>query len=497
MEKKAADLFIIGGGINGVGIAADASGRGLSVVLCEQNDLASATSSASTKLIHGGLRYLENYEFNLVRKALTEREILLKLAPHLIHPMEFVTPHENHLRPAWLIQMGLFLYDHLASHPSMPNSKKINLSNDRRGNALQSSFKKGFSYFDCATDDARLVVLNAIAAKKNGAMILTRNRCVAAEYNQIWKLTLQNIDSGETRLHYAKVLVNASGPWVSDLHKQILPSEKSLDINLVKGSHLVVPKLYDGEFAYLLQNNDKRVVFVIPYQQHFSLVGTTDVAIDGNLNQLTISPTEQIYLCDTVNKYFNKKISSADIVWSYAGVRTLQADHSKTLSSNTRDYKTELHSSLPLLTVISGKLTTYRCLAEHAVDSLSEFFSKLPPSHTIQDILPGGNIPDGNFKYFFQTLKHQYSFLPDDMLLRYATNYGTRVEYILKDVSCLDDLGYHFSNTLYQKEVEYLIQHEWAMTCDDILWRRTKLGLFFSSEEVNRLKKWLSQYFLK
>ena len=481
------DIFIIGGGINGTAIAADAAGRGLSVTLCEKNDLASGTSSTSTKLIHGGLRYLEFYEFNLVRKALREREILLKRAPHLIAPLEFILPHEKHLRPAWLIRLGLFLYDHLATHPHLPNSRPVQLQNTDYGKALLPIFKKGFSYYDCFTDDARLVVLNALSARENNAAILTHTEFISAEREQNhWKIHIKNT-SGENVFYFAKALVNATGPWINHVQKN------KFNIKLVKGSHIVVPKLYDGDFAYILQNSDQRITFVIPYQGGFSLIGTTDILFSDDLNHVTISEEEENYLCNIINQYFKKSIRKKDIIWSYAGVRCLQEDETVNPSKTTRDYKLliETKNNLPLLTVIGGKITTHRLLAENALLLLHPFFESMSKEKTENTPLPGGDIENNDFNLFYKKFKKTFSWLPEKIAYRYAKNYGTRAYLFLKGKNSIVDLGVDFSNGLYEKEIDYLIQNEWAKTSDDILWRRTKLGLFFSEEEKASLDQWL------
>jgi glycerol-3-phosphate dehydrogenase len=493
MDNASSDIFIIGGGINGIGIAVDAAGRGLSVTLCEKNDLASATSSASSKLIHGGLRYLATYDFSLVRKALEEREILLGKAPHLIWPLEFVLPHAKHLRPKWLIRLGLFIYDHLASHPLLPNSKKINLNNDPRGAALHPELTIGFSYYDCYDDDARLVATNAIAAREKNATILTHTTCIAATYqNDQWKIELKNNKTQEHAIHYAKVLINAAGPWVKSLQKNIIQGAPPVSVELIKGTHIIVPKLYAGNFAYILQNPDERVVFAIPFENDFTLIGTTDVPYNAELDQISSTPAEEHYLCNTINSYFKKSISPEDILWSYAGVRCLQEDNSDTASEITRDYKFITTNEIALVTIISGKVTTYRRLAEEVVNTLKHFFPHITPAWTAHSVLPGGDIPNGNFDAFLASFCEKYSWLPKDLAHRYARNYGTRVNLILQEATCLADLGENFAAGLYQKEVGYLIQHEWAQSSEDILWRRTKLGLFFTPADIERLERSLS-----
>ncbi len=486
------DIFIIGGGINGTSLAADAAGRGLSVILCEKNDFASGTSSASTKLIHGGLRYLEFYEFRLVRQALQEREILLRRAPHLITPLEFILPHEKHLRPTWMIRAGLFLYDHLASHPLIPSSKKVIFSQEQ---PLKPEYKMGFSYYDCQTDDARLTVLNAISAREHQATLLTRTEFLSAEYrNKQWHVQLKNNLTGESYTCQASVLVNAGGPWVQAIQKKIVAAPPC-SIELVKGSHIVVPQLYAEKHAYILQNSDGRIVFTIPYQEAFTLIGTTDLAYSQDLDTVTIDQSEIRYLCETVNHYFKKEITPDAVVWSYAGVRCLQANASMNPSAITRDYKLELANDLPLLTIIGGKITTHRHLAEDALKKLSVFFPEMKKAWTAGEPLPGGDFVEKNFADFYQAFCREFSWLPEKLALRYAKNYGTRARLFLKEARSLADLGETFSDDLYQTEVEYLIEQEWARTCDDILWRRTKLGLFFSDGQVNKLKDWLLNYF--
>ena len=483
------DIFIIGGGINGAAIASDAAGRGLSVILCEKNDLASGTSSASTKLIHGGLRYLELYELGLVRKALHEREILLKKAPHLITPLEFILPYEKHLRPAWLIRIGLFLYDHLAKI-SLPRSKKINLNKNINGNGLLPKFKIGFSYYDCLTDDARLTILNAISAKERGALILTHHEFISAEREQNqWKIKVNHLNS--EKIFYAKTLINAAGPWVNILQKKI-NNKKSLSIQLVKGSHIIVPRLFSGDFAYILQNRDHRIVFAIPYHDRFTLIGTTDIAFSDDIDHVKISRGEENYLCSIINQYFKNKISPNDIISSYSGVRCLHNDHAENVSKISRDYKLVLDTEnhLPLLTVIGGKITTHRSLAEEAINQLHPFFPNMKSAWTGTAPLPGGDFVNRDFKQFYAQFKKTFSWLPENLLDRYAKNYGTRANIILADIHQLKDLGKEITQGVYEKELEYLIQNEWAETAEDVLWRRTKLGLLLDQDQQQKIETW-------
>lgn len=485
------DIFIIGGGINGTAIAADAAGRGLSVSLCEKKDLASGTSSMCSKLIHGGLRYLELYEFGLVRSALKEREILLKRAPHLIAPLEFILPYEKQLRPAWLIRLGLLFYDYLALRRYLPHSKMLRLQK----NILLPELKIGFSYFDCYVDDARLVIANALSAKNNGAEILTNTRFISAKReSSAWKIELKNSTSDTSFYRYAKTLINVGGPWVKQVQTQIQTTDLTYQIKLDKGSHIVVPKLYEGNMAYILQNKDKRVIFAIPFQEHFTLIGTTDIPLSEISDTTTITETEKEYLCNTINDYFKNQINTKSIIWSFSGVRCLQASDEKNPAKITRDYKflIEDKNNLPLLTVIGGKLTTHRLLAEQALDKLKPYFPGMGDAWTAHQPLPGGEVPENDFTLFLKEFKKTFSWLPDALATRYAKSYGTRANLLLDQSHSMSDLGIHFGQGLYQKEIEFLIKHEWAKTAEDILWRRTKLGLFFSLDETKKLVDFLT-----
>lgn len=482
------DLVIIGGGINGAAIAADAAGRGLSICLCEKNDLGSATSSWSSKLIHGGLRYLEQYDFKLVREALIEREILLKRAPFLIHPLPFILPHIETLRPAWMIRVGLFFYDHLAKHPSLPNSKKVKLTD----NILKSQFKTGFSYYDCKTDDSRLVILNALSAKKNGADILTHCQCISAEEKDgHWRVTLEHND--QEKEIGTKLVINATGPWIKDTVTNVLHNTPINKVTLDKGSHIVVPKLYEGDHAYILQNNDERIVFAIPYFNNFTLIGTTEQLYQGNLNNVTVSDDEIKYLCDLINFYFNKQISHTDIVWQFAGVRPLFSSNTANPKAASREFHLALRESKRshFLSVYGGKLTTHRILGEQAVDMLAPFFKNIKPSWTSQQPLPGGDIQQSSFSDFVDALIQQYHWLEPTIIRRYANSYGTRTHELLNGLNTTDHLGQHFGGSLYEHEVEFLKTQEWAETLEDILWRRSKLGLFMSAEQQAQLGKYL------
>ena len=393
MDHYETDLLIIGGGINGTGIAADAAGRGLSVMLCEQGDLASATSSASTKLIHGGLRYLEQFEFKLVHDALKEREILLKKAPHLIHPLAFILPYKKQLRPAWLLQIGLFFYDHLARRLTLPRSQKLNLRQSIEGKPLKKEYETGFRYYDCFCDDARLVIANAQAARDHGATIVTRTRCInTARHKDSWQVELEDLQNNTKITVSAKAVINATGPWVNQTLKTIFDLKPASEIQLVKGSHIVVPKLYDGDHAYILQASDQRVVFTIPFQQQFTLVGTTDVALHHDPTTAKITEEEITYLCQVVNDYFHSAIDPNKIIWSYAGVRPLYGLSSTTPSKISRDYHFEMidhDHQTPLLSIYGGKITTFRTLAEHALEKLKPYFSNMKESWTATAVLPG------------------------------------------------------------------------------------------------------------
>jgi glycerol-3-phosphate dehydrogenase len=488
------DLLIVGGGINGAGIARDAAGRGLSVLLCEQDDLAAHTSSASTKLIHGGLRYLENLQLSLVRKALIEREILLNSAPHLMRPLRFVLPHDAHLRPAWMIGAGLFLYDHLARRRRLPGSARIDLRQHVAGAALKPQYVRGFVYSDGWTDDSRLVVLNAIDARERGALILTRTRCEKLEATRgQWVATLTS-PSGATRIN-ARAVVNATGPWVSRFTREASPVSVCHSIRLVKGSHIVVPRVYAHRFAYLFQNEDHRIVFAIPYEREFTLIGTTDVEYAGNPADVHIDAEEIAYLCAAVSRYFAKPVRPQDVVWSYSGVRPLLDDEEADPASVTRDYALELDQHpAPLLTVFGGKITTFRKLAESAVDILARHTGSRAPAWTAQALLPGGDLPRGGYAGFLRGLERAHPWLPPTLRHRYAHAYGTRIRHVLGDARSVADLGEELLPQLYEREADYLCQTEFARTAEDILWRRTRLGLHVGGGAASgRLEEWLAR----
>ena len=490
------DVAVIGGGINGVGIAADAAGRGLSVFLCEKDDLASHTSSASSKLIHGGLRYLEHYEFRLVREALAEREVLLAKAPHIVKPMRFVLPHRPHLRPAWMIRAGLFLYDHLGKREKLAGSTSLKFGAD---SPLKAEITKGFEYSDCWVDDARLVVLNAMAAREKGAHIHTQTRCVGARRNQgLWEMKFERADGSLFSIR-SKALVNAAGPWVAKFIKDDLKLDSPYGIRLIQGSHLIVPKLYDAPNAFILQNEDQRIVFTIPYMDQFTIIGTTDREYTGDPANVSITEEETDYLLNVVNAHFKQQVSRTDILRTYSGVRPLCNDESDNPSAVTRDYTLALSGApgeAPLLSVFGGKLTTYRKLAESAMAQLTPYFTQIKPSWTASATLPGGEDMTTP-KALSEALVSKHSWLDAAIAKRWAITYGNRSWSLLDGVQGLSDMGEHIGSGLYSREVDYLCSQEWALEAQDILWRRTKLGLFTTAEEQERLAQYMTTLGLK
>ncbi len=489
------DLLVIGGGINGAGIARDAAGRGLTVTLCDKGDLAGATSSASSKLIHGGLRYLETYEFRLVREALKEREVLLENAPHLVRPMRFIMPHARELRPMWMIRAGLFLYDHLGGRRALPGSETLALDSSGYGAGLKPEFKRGFTYFDCWADDARLVIANVRGAADLGARILPRTRFDGASIEDgRWRARLTESESGRSAEVRARGLINAAGPWVNKVIGNVPAANKKMRILLVKGSHIAVPRIHDGDYALILQNDDGRVVFIIPFEDEFSVIGTTDVPIGDDPEDVSISDDEVEYLCRAVNRYLADPISADQVEWTYAGVRPLYDDGKTDPSKVTRDYELELQVADPecvLLNVFGGKLTTYRRLAEHALEKLSNHFPEMTSAWTHEAPLPGGDLPTDTFDQFVSQLKQSHGFIPPRHLHDLARRHGANCKTILNGVTSLDDLGTYFGEGLYAREVDYLCEHEWAQTAEDILWRRTKCGLDVGSEDRERLENYL------
>lgn len=490
------DIAVIGGGINGCGVARDAAGRGLSVLLAEKSDLASGTSSASTKLIHGGLRYLEQYAFRFVREALKEREVLLSMAPHIISPMRFVLPHHRGLRPALLIRLGLFLYDHLGGRKMLPASETLDLRRDPAGKALKSEFTRGFEYSDCWVDDARLVVLNAMDAFARGAEIRVRTEVVSARrHGGHWQIELRDSVSGQHETVRARALINAAGPWAADVIAHRLGFPNCASIRLVKGSHIVVPKLFEHEKAYIFQNADRRIIFAIPYEQDYTLIGTTDVDFDDDLSKIAVSEEEIDYLSRAASEYFAATIAPSDVVWAFAGVRTLHDNGDVAAQEATRDFALELDGragEAPLLSIIGGKITTYRHLAEEALSRLLGVFPHAGPPWTSGSVLPGGDFSASGRDQLAHELAAACPALGAATAARLARTYGTLAHQIFAGVTKSDDLGVHFGAGLFEREIAHLVENEWARTADDILWRRTKLGLCVSAAERSYLSDWLA-----
>jgi glycerol-3-phosphate dehydrogenase len=495
----ACDVLVVGGGINGAGIARDLAGRGLKVVVAEKDDLASHTSSSSTKLIHGGLRYLEYYEFSLVRKALAEREVLLKSAPHIMWPLRFVMPHDPGMRPVWMIRAGLFLYDHLARREVLPGSTTVDLRTHAAGVPLKKQFSKGFVYSDGWVDDARLVVLNALDAKARGATVLTRTACVDAKRGAAqWQATLQSAQGGQ-RTVTARALVNAAGPWAAQFLAEHAHAPERKSLRLVKGSHIVVPKMFDHDHAYIFQNPDKRIIFAIPYEGEFTLIGTTDVEHRGAIGEARIDADETAYLCQQASRYFARSVTPADVVWSYSGVRPLLDDESGDPSAVTRDYSLELDTAqAPLLNVWGGKITTFRKLAEEAADLLAAPLKVGRGAWTEHAFLPGGDLsptigaaqrPDTDFSRFVQALALAHPGLPTPMVRRIARAYGQRAAALLAQAP-----GAEVAPGLYESELAFLHDEEWALCADDVLWRRSKLGLHYDEHHRAAVDDWCRRH---
>ncbi|AFO90551.1 glycerol-3-phosphate dehydrogenase [Phaeobacter inhibens] len=506
-QDQITDLFIIGGGINGCGIARDAAGRGLSVALAEMNDLASATSSASTKLFHGGLRYLEYFEFRLVREALIEREVLLKAMPHISWPMRFVLPFHKDMRfdnttptskllttimpwmkgrrPAWLIRLGLFMYDSLGKRGILPGTSKLDLASDPAGRPLDPKFKTAFEYSDCWIEDARLVVLNARDAEARGAEIMTRTKVTGATRNaDHWVIDLEDITTGETSQRRAKMLVNAGGPWVADVLRQKLGQNSRESVRLVRGSHIVVPKLYDHGRCYFFQGTDGRIIFAIPYEEDYTLIGTTDADHPDPQTAPTCTPEEQDYLINFASQYFANPLSRDDIVWTYSGVRPLYDDGASSATAATREYVLTLNdSAAPLLNVFGGKITTYRKLAEAALEKIATVFPDLPADWTAGVALPGGDFPVGDVAKLTAKLAQDYPFLSPYATRRLIRAYGTEAWEVLGKATTAADLGEAFGATVTARELDWTIAHEWVRTGEDYLLRRTKLALRLTEAE--------------
>jgi len=496
---QACDVCIVGGGINGVGIARELAGRGCKIVLCEKDDLGAHTSSSSTKLIHGGLRYLEYYEFSLVRKSLAEREVLLKSAPHIMWPLRFVMPHDPSMRPVWMIRIGLFLYDHLARREVLPGSGTVDLRSHPAGAPLKPSFRMGFVYSDGWVDDARLVVLNAIDAADRGATVLTRTRCVdARRSDDHWQIRLEG--GGRQQQLRARALVNAAGPWAAQFLDEAVHQPRPKSLRLVKGSHIVVPRLFEHDHAYIFQNPDKRIIFAIPYEGDFTLIGTTDVEHHGPVGEARIDAAEIAYLCEQASRYFAQPVTPAQVVWSYSGVRPLLDDESGDPSAVTRDYQLDLdHAGAPLLTVWGGKITTFRKLAEEAGDALAGPLAIAGKAWTRGTPFPGGDLkawigkarrPDTDFVRFLQALSLRHPDLDGKLLNRLARAYGARVELLFAS----GGLGAEVVPGLHEAELAYLHDHEWARSADDVLWRRSKLGLHLTPAERAAVGDWCAAH---
>ena len=487
------DLLVIGGGVNGAGVARDAAGRGLSVVMVEKDDLAQGASSRSGKLVHGGLRYLEYHEFRLVREALIEREVLLRAAPHIIWPMRFVLPHSPEDRPAWLVRLGLFLYDHLGGRKLLPPTRTLDLAHDPEGAPIKDEYRKAFEYSDCWVDDARLVTLNALDAKERGAEILTRTACISARVEDgCWTCELEDQTNNARRKLQARAIVNASGPWVNDVIGRVLGANSRRSVRLVKGSHIITSKFWQGGQAYLVQNHDKRVIFINPYEGDKALIGTTDIPFSGRAEEVAADEDEIAYLIAAVNRYFKHQLQRADVLDAFSGVRPLFDDGKGNPSAVTRDYVFDLDDSrgAPALNVFGGKITTFRKLAEHALDRLKPYFPAMKPAWTAQGALPGGDMAD--FAAFQREFKGRHPGLPADLAEHLARLYGTRAPRVLGQATSLAELARRFGPTFYEVEARYLMEQEWARAPQDILYRRTKHGLHMSEAERDAFADWMT-----
>ena len=494
-QDRLYDVFVIGGGINGCGIARDAIGRGYSVFLAEMNDLASGTSSWSSKLIHGGFRYLEYYEFRLVREALSEREVLLSNAPHIIWPLRFVLPHHAEMRPAWLLRLGLFLYDHIGTRKLLPGTKTVDLKTAEVGKPLKPLFSKGFEYSDCWVNDARLVVLNARDAADRGAEIRTRTEVVSAERKDgVWEVRIADRATGSSETVRARLIVNAGGPWVDRILSGVVGCNDAHNVRLVQGSHIVVPKLHDHDRAYIFQNGDGRIIFALPYEEDFTLIGTTDQDYQGDPKDATISSAEIDYLCAAASEYFAKPVERSSIVWTYSGVRPLYDDGASAAQEATRDYvlKPDPGEGAPLINIFGGKITTYRKLAESMLELIEARLGRKAARWTHRAALPGGDFPAGGFEDQVARLKTDYAFLDAKQARRYVRQYGTRARALLGEAGTSADLGQDFGYGLYAIEVDYLMAQEWAVEATDVIWRRTKRGLRLTPDQVAELEAYMA-----
>ncbi|MEQ8739925.1 MAG: glycerol-3-phosphate dehydrogenase [Hoeflea sp.] len=495
--SKVYDVFVVGGGINGSGVARDAAGRGYSVGLAEMNDLASGTSSWSTKLIHGGLRYLEHYEFRLVREALFEREVLLKMAPHIIRPMRFVLPHHKGLRPAWLLRLGLFIYDHLGGRKILPATTTLDLASDPAGRVLKKQFSKAFEYSDCIVNDARLVVLNAMDARDKGAEIFTRTKLISARKSRDgWALQLQSTETGTVRDVSAKLIVNAGGPWVDEILTAAAGENRAANVRLVQGSHIVVRRKFDHPKAYFFQNSDERIFFAIPYEQDYTLIGTTDRDFVGDPSDAKISEDEISYLCDGASQYFTDPVTRDDIVWTFSGVRPLYDDGASKAQEATRDYvlRADGNKDSRIINVFGGKLTTYRRLAEALMAKVEDAIGTRGAPWTKDSALPGGDFEVGDYDAVLSRISSAYPFLEATNRERLVRAYGLKCHEFLGEAKSYQDLGEHFGHGLTSSEVNYLMSEEWARTSADVLWRRSKLGIRFTQEQSERLEKYMREH---
>ena len=498
-EQAMFDVFIIGGGINGCGIARDAVGRGYKVALAEMKDFASGTSSAATKLIHGGLRYLEHYEFRLVREALMEREVLWAMAPHIIWPMRFVLPfHKGGIRPAWLIRLGLFLYDHLGGRKLLPATRTLDMRRDPAGKPLKPLFTKAFEYSDGWVDDARMVVLNARDAADRGATIMPRTKVIGAHRDADgWTIEVMDTTTAAKSTCRARMLVNAAGPWVDNVLSQAFGKNQVHNVRLVQGSHIVVRKKFDDPRAYFFQNPDNRIIFAIPYENDFTLIGTTDQDYKGDPRDVQITDAEVDYLCNAASEYFAEPVTAKDIVWTYSGVRPLFDDGATAAQEATRDYVLKLEgegTGATLLNIFGGKLTTYRRLAEHALEKIGQVLGEKGRSWTAESRLPGGDFPATGYEEEVRRLQAAYPFLSSGLARRLVRLYGTKAHEMLAGKTSVNDLGPLFGADLHAFEVDWLMAREWARTAEDVLWRRTKRGLHFKAEETAALEEYMAQH---
>ncbi|MDB5561955.1 MAG: Aerobic glycerol-3-phosphate dehydrogenase [Hyphomicrobiales bacterium] len=489
------DIFVIGGGVNGTGVARDAAGRGFSVMLAEMNDLASGTSSAATKLVHGGLRYLEHYEFRLVHEALAEREVLWAAAPHIIWPLRFVLPHHKGLRPAFILRIGLLMYDYMGGRKLLPPTKTLDLRTDITGRPLKDGYRTAFEYSDCWVNDARLVVLNALDATERGATIRTRTKVTSArrEHGE-WALTLTDTVTGKHEEVRAKLLVNAAGPWVDHVITGTMGNYGAHNVRLVKGSHIVIKQKFNHDRCYIFQNGDGRIIFAIPYEDDFTLIGTTDEDYVGDPKDARISEAETDYLCSAASEYFKAPVQREDIVWTYSGVRPLFDDHASAAQEATRDYVLKLDGDAQtgaVVDIFGGKLTTYRRLSEAVLEKIEGVLGKRGKPWTKTAKLPGGEFPATNFKNEVVRLINAYPKMPVRLMLRVTRLYGTRTRTLLGDAQRIEDLGKNFGHDLTAREVDYLITNEWARITDDVLWRRTKLGLRVDADDTARLAAYM------